>query len=133
MIIPIFKIKKQRWERCSYLLWVAQGQSWDWHAGHLTQWPRGLTMAPHSHRTLPSLFRTCGLTPSFADPTTSDLLHFPSPPFLPLSLSLYSQVTPEPLTFPFHFPISPTHLKPLLLIASDILVFDNSAFALLFT
>lgn len=52
---------------------------------------------------------------------------FPDPLFV-----TFSHVTPEPLPFPFHFPISSTHSKPLFLIAFDTLAFGNSAFTLLF-
>lgn len=87
----------------------------------LAQVPHGSTdteSCPHSHlEPVPS----ADSPHSLQIPTTSALLHFLLPPFLCLALSHYSHLTPEPLTFPFHFPIRPTHLKPLLLIASDAL------------
>lgn len=64
-------------------------------------------MAPHSRRNLSSLllgpYSICKLIPFFLDPATSDLLHFPPPLFLTLSLSL-SPMWPQSPPVSFSLP-----------------------------
>ena len=114
---------------------MAQCQGWDWKAA---MWPHGPGTSWWLHTATENCLHShLDPVPSANSPHSFQIQpwvtccishHLLSWPFL----CHFLPCDPRALPFPFHFPISSTHLKPLLLSGSATLAFGNSAFALLF-